>query len=270
MDKIISIIRKGKLVAFCGAGISSESGIPTFRGKNGLWEKYDPYLFAAQDSFNNLLLTNPFSLRDFIVDIYKTILLAKPNHAHSSLAHLENAGLLAGIITQNIDNLHYEAGNKEVAEIHGNAYVFLCKECGHKTKKKKEEIEDFIYSIEKEDKKNKLTKELLSFTGICPRCNNRLESGVVFFGQELPSREIEKSYQYINRSLTMVCIGTSAEVYPAANLPYYAKEKGLKIININPTVNRLDEIADFSIHKKAVDFFKEIMAYLDANNYKNL
>jgi len=270
MNKIINIIRKGKLVAFCGAGISSESGIPTFRGKGGLWEKYDPYLFAAQDSFNNLLLTNPFSLRDFIVDIYKTILLAKPNHAHSSLAHLENIGLLIGIITQNIDNLHHEAGNKEVAEIHGNAYVFLCKKCGYKTKKKKEEIENFIYNIKKENRKNKLIRKLLSFIGTCPRCDDRLESGVVFFGQELPSKEIEKSYQYINQSLTMLCIGTSAEVYPAASLPYYAKEKGLKIININPMINRLDEIADFSIHEKAVDFFKEIMTYFATDTYKNL
>ncbi len=246
-----------KVVAFCGAGVSYESGIPTFRGKNGLWEKYDPYLYAHKDSFDNLFLSDPLRLRDFIVDIYRILLSAQPNYTHYVLAHLENNKQLTGIIAQNIDNLHFEAGNRNIAEIHGNVYMFVCRKCGYKVKKEKKEIKDHIDNLREERKKEDVRKRLLQIGGVCSQCGKHLESGIVFFGQELPLEELEKSYQYIQNASVMLCIGTSAEVYPAAAFPYYAKKRGLKIININPSSTNLDEISDISIRENSVTFFRK-------------
>ncbi len=259
---LVSLLKRGRIVAFCGAGISAESGIPTFRGEDGLWKKYDPTVYATVEGIVYLLIKSPLSLRDFIVESYQIFLNAQPNFAHYALKKLEDKNLLIGIITQNIDDLHFRCGSKNVAEIHGNAFEFLCRRCNWRIKRTPKELESFIYQLKKEKSKWRIVKGILKFLGRCPQCNRRLESGIVFFGQQLPQKELERSYQYLNQAKTLLCIGTSGVVYPAASLPYYAKERGVKIVVINPEASELDEIADYLVREEASQFFRRIIPFL--------
>jgi NAD-dependent deacetylase len=259
MREIVTLIKKGQVVAFCGAGLSVESGIPACRGTGGLWEKYNPELYATIEGLTSLFIFQPHKLRDFIIDCYGVFLKAEPNHGHFALKDLEEKGYLSGIITQNIDDFHFQAGSKKVSEVHGNAYKFRCSKCGFFLKKKKEEVEDLLKDLQAAKKRKQILKNILHFMGRCPRCNQRLESGIVFFGQSLPQEEIEKSYHFLDRAKTVLCVGASGEVYPAASFPLYAKERGAKVININPQESSFDAISDFVSRKTAVDFFKNLL-----------
>ena len=105
------LIAQGGIVAFCGAGLSSESGIPTFRGKGGFWETYDPAVYATIEGIERLFLKDPCRLKSFIIAFYRLLLEARPNFSHHELARLENSGLLIGTITQNIDDFHQQAAS---------------------------------------------------------------------------------------------------------------------------------------------------------------
>jgi NAD-dependent deacetylase len=262
LKEIISLIKKGNIVAFCGAGLSVESGIPTFRGKGGLWDKYNPNIYATVEGITSLLLVCPKKIRNFIIDFYSVLLDTEPNDAHFSLKELEERGLLLGIITQNIDDLHCQAGSVEVAEIHGNAYEFLCSHCNFSIKKSKEEVREFVSRIKEVNSRKDILKEIFQFMGKCVKCGKRLQSGVVLFGQSLPSCAIEKSYRYLNEAEVVLCIGTSGVVYPAASLPLYAQKKGAKVISINPEISSLDRISDFVYHRQGGDFFRNLMLNL--------
>ncbi|MFH1768282.1 MAG: Sir2 family NAD-dependent protein deacetylase [Candidatus Omnitrophota bacterium] len=262
MNKIISLIKQGRLVVFSGAGISSESGIPTFRGKGGLWEEYDPNLYATIQGVKFLLFNAPRKIRNFIIDFYTLLTNSEPNYAHFALAQLEARGMLEGIITQNIDDFHIQAGSHLVAELHGNAYQFVCRSCKRKIKKTKHEVVDFANLLKKQFEKRAIVKTIIDFISKCDYCRKRLENGVVLFGQSLPEEEMLKAYQYIKNGKNMLCVGTTATVYPAVSFPYYAKKKGLKIININPEANEIDEISDFIIRSKAGVFFEKLMPFL--------
>ena len=135
----------GKVACLTGAGISAESGIPTFRGKGGLWEKYDPELYGNASGLLHLLASSPQRLVDFIADFYSILLKAHPNPGHFALALLEKEGLLGSIITQNIDNLHQGSGSRSVIELHGNAYRIRCGACGNRLVFEKERILSLIH-----------------------------------------------------------------------------------------------------------------------------
>ena len=263
IKEVISLLREGNIVAFCGAGISSESGIPTFRGKGGLWEKYNPEVFATLGGLLSLFIFSPKKVRDFIVEFYDVLLSGKPNHAHYGLADLERKGLLLGIITQNIDDFHYQAGSIEVAELHGNAYKFWCPKCEIVIKKSREDLEKFIKDLKSKQTRREIIGEILNFMGRCPGCRKRMRPSIVFFGQGLPQEELKKGYSYLDKAKTLLCIGTSGVVYPAAYLPYYSRRRGAKIININPESTPLDDIADWVIRETAVNFFKIILPILN-------
>lgn len=259
MKKIVELIKKGGVVAFCGAGMSAESGIHTFRGEDGLWQKYDPNIYVTASGISDLFLNHPQKLKEFIVECYQIMLDAKPNQAHCGLAELESKGYLEGIITQNIDDLHYQAGSKNIAEVHGNAYEFNCPECGFLVKKTKNQWQDFIARLKEVKEDEKIKEVMLEFLGNCPKgCGCMMQSSVVLFGQSLPEEEIKKSYGYLDRAKLVLCIGTSGLVYPAASFPPYAKEKGATIATINPENSSLDGICDFIYRKTAVDFFENL------------
>jgi len=258
MKEIIDRLKKGKVCVLTGAGISQESGIPTFRGKGGLWEKYDPQIYATMPQTLFTFLRSPQKIVDFVSDFYRVLLNSKPNFAHIFISELEKKGLIEGIITQNIDDLHQKAGSKKVCQVHGNAFEFLCVRCGYKEKKNKEQIEEFLEKIKKiKSKRFRLINEFMRFVGRCKKCKYRLRPNVVFFGESLPQKELETALSWLKSAKTLLVIGTSGVVFPVAEFPYYAKKNGSFVIEINPEPG-FEKIADLVIRERAQKFFEKL------------
>ena len=227
------------VTALTGAGISVESGIPPFRGKGGLWEKYDPMEVAHIDAF----LQNPTKVWNLLFKDMKEVLdKAIPSDSHKGLAKLEEFGILKTIITQNVDGLHQMAGNSDVIEFHGNMAWQRCMEC------------DTHYKTSRVD-----------ITEIPPRCDcgGILRPNAVLFGEMIPQEALWRSRQVATDCDVMLVIGTSAVVQPAAMLPVVAKESGAKIIEINPESTLLTgEISDYLIKGPAGDVMNGILEEL--------
>ena len=204
------IVNAKHLVAFTGAGISVESGIPPFRGEGGIWSKYDPSILDIDFFFSH-----PSESWEVISKMfYEYFLDAEPNPAHYFLASLEQKGILRAVITQNIDNMHQEAGNVEVIEYHGNSKWLKCNLCGER------------YEISN-----------VSLNPLPPRClsdQEVLKPDFVFFGEGIPPDAAGRSVEEVNLADVLLIIGTTGEVMPAGMLPSIAKSNGAKIIEINP------------------------------------
>ncbi len=228
-----------EVTALTGAGISVESGIPPFRGKGGLWEKYDPMEVAHIDAF----LQNPAKVWNLLFKDMKEVLdKATPSDSHKSLAKLEELGILKTIITQNVDGLHQMAGNSDVIEFHGNMAWQKCMDC-HKR------YETHNIDINK----------------IPPRCScdGILRPDAVLFGEMIPQDALRRSRQVARDCDVMLVIGTSAVVQPAALMPVIAKESGAKVIEINPERTPLTgDISDYLISGTAGDVMNRIMSDL--------
>ncbi len=261
MREIAELIRKGNVVFFCGSGLSVASGIPTFRGDDGLWQKYDPNLYVSADGILDRLINHPEELRGFLLEFYGALLAAKPNPAHGLIATWENKGYVTGVITQNVDDLAQAAGSLNVCELHGNAYAFTCRHCDYVMKKSRGEWEKFIDRLKFAVGK-RIIKMILDFAGVCSRCHNRRESAIVLFGQPLPEKEVVKGYKLLTSAKTLICVGTGSVVFPAAAFPQKAKEHGATIVNINPAPTPLDEISDFVCREKAVAALEKISLHL--------
>jgi NAD-dependent deacetylase len=223
------ILKAKKVVALTGAGMSVESGIPPFRGKGGIWEKYDPEEYANISTF----MRNPGKSWILLKEMLKEIKKAKPNPGHLGLAELERMGHLDCIITQNVDGLHHVAGNTDVIEFHGNNRLLVCLDCGKK------------YSVDE-----------ISLDEIPPQCTNcggnRVKPDAVFFGEPIPIDALQRSYEESKRCQVMLVIGTSAVVYPAASMPEVAKRSGATVIEINPERTSFTHtISDYLIKGKA-------------------
>jgi NAD-dependent deacetylase len=194
-------------VALTGAGISAESGIPTFRSKGGLWEKYDPAVYASIEVFRQ----DPskyWSIRGEFIRNYDAY---QPNPGHLALAELERMGLLRHVITQNIDGLHRKAGSHNVIELHGSLREIFCVDC------RKEYRAPHIPE------------------GMPPRCEcgGVLKPNTVLFGESLPPDALETAWGESQACRVMLVIGTSAVVHPAASLPHVAKQHGAVVVEIN-------------------------------------
>jgi len=227
--KAAQIIKNSKfLVAFSGAGISVESGIPPFRGPTGLWSKYDPKILDI-----DFFMSNPEISWKYIKEIfYDYMQNVKPNKAHYFLAELEKKELLKGIITQNIDNLHQKAGSENVVEFHGTASRLECTNCKNKYPS------NFV--------------SLESLPPLCPKCGGILKPDFVFFGEAIPSDAFEKSIYLMQNADTVLIIGTTGEIMPASELPYIAKKNKAKIIEINiEPSNYTNKITDIFLKAKA-------------------
>ncbi len=235
------ISRAKHLVAFTGAGISVESGIPPFRGPNGLWSKYDPTILEI-----NFFYRNPKESWETIKEIfYDHFSKSKPNKAHYILAQWEARGILKAIITQNIDNLHYTAGNRKVIEYHGNSRNLICTKCGKH------------YSANEE-----------IFRELPPRCEcgGILKPDFVFFGEGIPQEALIQSEREAATCDVMLIIGSTGEIFPASTIPYTAKQRGAKIVEINPeTSNFTNSITDVLVQLKATEALKEIENQLKTN-----
>ncbi|MFH1134539.1 MAG: NAD-dependent deacylase [Pseudomonadota bacterium] len=210
LDSLCEYLTESKAtMALTGAGVSVESGIPTFRGVQGLWEKYDIMEFAHIDSFRR----DPAKVWRMLLELDRTILGARPNPAHLALAEMEKMGLLRMVVTQNVDNLHQKAGSREVVEFHGNSQNFRCLECGR------------AYS-----------RGAIDLDKLPPRCycNGLIKPDVVFFGEAIPWAANLKAFEMAKRCDLILVIGTSAVVAPAGEIPVMAKQCGAKVVEINP------------------------------------
>lgn len=222
-------IRNSKYtIAFTGAGISVESGIPSFRGKDGLWNKFNPKVLDI-----NYFYSEPSVAWKLIKEIFYDFFgKAKPNPAHIALAELETKGILKSVITQNIDNLHQEAGCKNVIEFHGNSQRLICTKCND------------ITPVEKID--------LSVIPPVCKKCKSILKPDFVFYGEGIQKNVFDKSFEETSKADVMIIIGTTGEVYPATLLPNEASKSGCKIIEINTIPsNYTSSITDVFLQGKA-------------------
>lgn len=262
-DYIRLNFKKGKITCLTGAGISAESGIPTFRGKGGLWEKYDPEMFANAEGLLNILKTHPERLADFIIDFYSVLLKAGPSPAHIALAALEKDNILDAVITQNIDNLHQRAGSRNVIELHGNAFRIKCMRCKNTLFLERERLKEMVESLKiNKDSRFKLLRVLSRYFPRCA-CGGRYRTDIVLFGEALPEDELAKAYSRLEDCNTLLLIGTSLVVYPAAGLPLYAKERQAKLIEINNEKSALSDLCDYRINGAASEVLPEILRVLE-------
>jgi NAD-dependent deacetylase len=237
-EALKSLLKKDKrVVVLTGAGISAESGVPTFRGKDGLWKKFKPEELATFDAF----ISNPQLVWEWYEYRRKLISEVKPNPAHHSLVKIEEYFENFHLITQNVDGLHQKAGSEEVIELHGNIKRNKCIKCGLKF----EEIEYFSKEIPPK----------------C-RCGGMLRPDVVWFGEMLPSQAINEAYKVSSLCDIFFSIGTSAVVYPAAHLPVVAKQSGAYLVEINIERTELSDLADEVFLGKAGEILPEIAGLL--------
>lgn len=217
-------------VVFTGAGISVESGIPPFRGPDGLWNKVDPSFLELENFFRD-----PVNSWRLIKEIfYDFIGSAKPNPAHFAVARLEQAGIVKSVITQNIDNLHQEAGSRHVIEYHGTTQRMACLQCGKTWK---------LADVDLSDP-----------PPFCIRCGGLLKPDFIFFGEGIPRDAALESAQEAASADVMLVIGTTGEVMPACALPMAARQNGARIIEVNLTPSRYTpHITDIFLQGKAGD-----------------
>ncbi len=203
------LLKSSYTVAFTGAGISVESGIPPFRGERGIWNRYNPEVLDISYFYAHPT-ESWLAIREIFYDFFGK---AKPNPAHMALAQLEAAGLLQAIITQNIDDLHQQAGSKRIFEFHGNSQKLVCTRCtAHYT------LTDV---------------NLETLPPVCAKCGSLLKPNFVFFGEGIPEQAYAGSVEASENAQVMVVVGTTGEVYPAAGMVSIAKSHGAKIIEVN-------------------------------------
>jgi NAD-dependent deacetylase len=232
------IVERGNVVAFSGAGVSKESGIPTFRDPGGLWDRFES---GSGGGIMGVLSANPDKAVDIMEELFKTFEQAQPNPGHHALAELERLGLLRSVITQNIDNLHREAGNTEVYELHGSVYRLRCLSCHRRIPRERcEFLDDFASMIA--EMRDKGVRDFSSLLRTCD-CGGMLRPDFVAFGE--PVQELQSSITAASECRVMLILGTSGVVYPAASMPGYAQEAGAVIIEINPKPSALTPIAEF-------------------------
>lgn len=230
------------VVAFSGAGISVESGIPPFRGENGLWAQYDPK-FLDIDYFQ----LQPEKAWPLIKEIfYDYFGQANPNEAHQTLAKMESAGILDTVITQNIDNLHQLAGSKNVLEFHGHSRSLICMNCAQ------------IHPVAE--------VSLDNLPPLCSECGGLLKPEFIFFGEGIPEPAHSLSMQAAEMADVFMIIGSTGEIMPASLIPAFAKDNGATIIEINvQPSNYTATVSDIFIQGRATEVFRHLANVLKLN-----
>lgn len=230
-------------LAVTGAGVSAESGIPTFRGEGGVWTKYDPVKVSSIESF----LADPASYWQVSRERGRVALAARPNPGHVALAALEARGRLVAIVTQNTDGLHQAAGTKRVIELHGSGKTVECLECG-----RREPRADVQARLEVE---------------MPPRCQacggSVLKPTVVLFGEAMPAAAVQEAYDLANQTDVVMVVGSSLVVYPAADVPLAALRAGARMIVVNAEPTPFDRLANVVIHGRSGEVLPQIAGLID-------
>jgi NAD-dependent deacetylase len=231
LSKALGLLRGARRVmALTGAGMSAESGVPTFReAQTGLWAKYDPQDLATPEAFRR----NPARVFSWYASRLRAVRQATPHAGHDALARLGR--LYAGgftVVTQNVDGLHSRAGSEDVIELHGSLESFRCAQCGHP------HSSDAVLEVAPGDREVP--------PPACSKCGNFVRPGVVWFGEALPGDVLERAGQVAQEADAALVIGTSSLVFPAAQLPSMVSAGGGKLIEINPEETPLSPSADVS------------------------
>ena len=231
IEQLKSLIGGAKrIVAFTGAGISTESGIPDFRSPGGIWTKYQPIMF--DDFMSSEEMRREAWRRKFATD--ETMLKAEPNAGHRALAKLVEQGRMSAIITQNIDGLHQASGvpTSKIIELHGNTTYAGCLDCGHR-----HELDPI--------RKAFLGKGALP---LCEKCDGIVKTATISFGQAMPEIQMARAQDETIGCDLFLVLGSSLVVYPAAGFPRIAKRKGAKLAILNRDATDQDDDADLVIH----------------------
>jgi NAD-dependent deacetylase len=235
-----------RIIFFTGAGVSTESGIPDFRGPDGIWSKYDPDDFSI-DRF--LADGNVRKMHwEFLTSGQLKMTEAQPNPAHYAIADLEQMGKLHGVVTQNVDGLHQKAGVSEhmVFQLHGDLSHAKCLSCT--TRYPMEEIVEWMEKDKEIDEPK------------CKACKGMLKPDAVFFGEQLPWAVLMESEKRSRNCDLCIVLGSSLVVYPAAMIPQYARQGGAKLVIINMGPTEMDRMADIRIDAKAGEVTPKIVA----------
>jgi NAD-dependent deacetylase len=222
-----SLRQAGRVVFLTGSGVSAESGVPTFRDElTGLWARYRPEELATPDAFRR----DPALVWAWYRERRRHVAVAQPNGAHYAIARLQARIPGAVLITQNVDGLHQRAGSREVIEFHGNLFRNRCRDCGHETRHPDPELES---------------------PPACPRCGQRMGPGVVWFGEAIPAEALKMAWRHSMAAEVFFSIGTSGQVYPAAQLVELARGSGAVIVEVNTVPTPLSTSADYVLHGPA-------------------
>jgi NAD-dependent deacetylase len=253
------------MVAFTGAGISEESGIPPFRGNGGLWDRYPPGHFGNLSGLLTEFLLRPKRLAAFLQEILQSCLDAQPNPAHLALADWEAKGALRAVITQNIDTLHERAGCERTLKLHGSIDRLRCPDCGFRQDLDETQMRGWIRDLSPERMgRRQLWDALQKIFSPCPYCGGRRRPDVVLFGDLLPQDLWAEAQQEASLCQLLLVIGTSALVHPAADIPLSAKKSGALLIEINSEPTPLTPLADLYLEGKAGQVMKELAAQVES------
>jgi len=228
-------------IALTGAGMSVESGIPPFRGPGGLWTKYgEPPMNGFQ-----IFMADPKKgwedrIKPRYEELWRPLRVAKPNPGHFALAEMEKIGVLRFLITQNVDDLHRQAGSLALAEIHGNFKKVRCLDC------------NLRYAEEK------ISLEVLPPP--CPECGGLLKADTVSFGEPIPPDVLRECAQHSARADLVIVAGTSATVYPAAGFALEVKERGGKLIEVNLYESDITPLCDHSLRGTSAETLPALLA----------
>lgn len=232
------LARAQRVVAFTGAGISAESGVPTFRGAGGLWEGHPVEQVATPEAF----AADPLMVWRFYQQRRVNLASKRPNPAHYVLAHWQERFPSFVLATQNVDSLHEDAGSREVLHLHGSIWRVRCQGCG----------------TEREDR----TAPFPVLPPCCP-CGGMLRPAVVWFGEPLPTDILEAAMTAAERCQVLLVVGTSAMVYPAAGLVEVAAWAGAAVIEVNPQASALASLAEVALRGPAGEVLPRLAEALE-------
>lgn len=222
-----------KIVFVTGAGISQESGIPTFRGEDGLWRNHDAMKLATIDAFYD----NPKLVWEWYNERRMNIFQAQPNPGHRAIAELEKYADVV-VLTQNIDGLHQKSGSSKVLELHGSIVKIKCSVC---------------------DYKEEILTEISNLPPLC-KCGNMLRPDVVWFGELLPQDVWQDAMNFASKCDLMIIAGTSLVVSPANTLPIYAKQNNATLIEINPENTSMSREMNLVIRNTSAESLPELVS----------
>ena len=228
--------------ALTGAGVSAESGIPTFRGEGGLWTRYDPIKVSSIDTF----LADPAAYWTVSKERGRVALAARPNPGHYALAAMEEAGRLIAVVTQNTDGLHQDSGSRRVIELHGSGRTVQCLDCGRR------------------EPRSELQKRLdVEMPPLCQSCSSALmKPTVVLFGEPMPREAIDGAFELARGADAILVAGSSLVVYPAADVPLVAVRSGARMIVVNAEPTPFDDLAEVVIRGRSGEILPGIASLM--------
>jgi NAD-dependent deacetylase len=238
--KLVRAARRG--VAFTGAGISTESGIPDYRGPQGVWNTETPVYYQ------DFMASREARVRAWQrgVRMYQRCGAARPNDGHLVITELQRRGHIVTVITQNIDGLHLDAGNENVIELHGTNRHAACQHC-----RKEWPTPEIVARVEQGDEAPE-----------CDDCGGPIKARTISFGQAMPEREMRLATEATLKSDLYIAIGSSLVVEPAASFPRLAKEAGAALVIVNAQPTPLDDIADLVIREPIGETLRRVLRQL--------